>query len=180
MIPLVKPFSDFDAAGFSVIETLRGGQRVQVRALWPTDHPDLLDAVSRMSENSLLRRFFGVRRHFSEKEIDYFVHVDFISHVALVCIADEGRGPIVAGGRYVVVRPGTAELAFLVVDDYQGQGLGTALVRHLIAIARDARLKQLVAEVLAINDPMLRVFRRCGLPQTMRRDGAVVHVALEL
>jgi GNAT superfamily N-acetyltransferase len=180
MMPLIAHDSAPDVARFSAIEVLRDGRRVAVRALWPTDLPALLDAIRRVSESSLLRRFFGVKRHFSEKEIDYFVHVDFISHVALVCLADAGRGPIIAGGRYVLVRPSVAELAFVVTDAYQGQGLGAALLRHLVSIARDAGLRQLIAEVLAENAPMLRVFNRSGLHQTTRRDGAVVHVALDL
>ena len=49
-------------------------------------------------------------------------------------------------------------------DDYQGHGLGAALMRHLAAIARGAGLKEFIAEVLAENAPMLRVFERSGLP----------------
>ena len=127
-MPLVRQDPTPDVASFSTNESLRDGSRVEIHALRPTDGPALLEAVGRMSEGSLMRRFLGAKRHFSDKEIDYFVNVDFINHVALVCVADEGRGPIVAGGRYVVVGPGTAELAFVVVDDYQGRGICAALM----------------------------------------------------
>jgi GNAT superfamily N-acetyltransferase len=67
------------------------------------------------------------------------VNVDFTDHVALVAVVKEGgRRMIIGGGRYIVVRPGTAELAFAVVDKYQGRGIGAALMRHLAALARDA------------------------------------------
>jgi RimJ/RimL family protein N-acetyltransferase len=78
------------------------------------------------------------------------------------------------------VRPGTAEIAFAVVDEYQGQGIGRALLRHLITLARNAGLKELVAEVLPDNLPMLKVFERSGLIYKPRRAGPVVHVTLQL
>lgn len=168
------------AKDFSTIESLRDGRRVEIRALRPADLPDLMAAVGRIGASSMSRRFFGAKRHFSEKEIDYFVHVDFVTHVALVAVDEQGTGPIMAGGRYVVVRPGSAELAFAVVDDRQGLGLGTLLMRHLAAIARRAGLREFVAEVLAENEPMLHVFARSGMGLAARRDGAVVHVTLQL
>jgi len=175
--PAAQPAAAID---FSTIETLRDGTRVEIRALRPTDQAGLLAAVARISDSAMSRRFFGAKRHFSEKEIAYFVHVDFVTHVALVAVAAEGTGPIMAGGRYVLVRPGCAELAFVVVDDCQGLGLGTLLMRHLAAIARSAGLRELVAEVLPSNGPMLHVFERSGLRLATRRDGATVHVTLQL
>jgi GNAT superfamily N-acetyltransferase len=66
----------------------------------------------------------------------------------LVAVVEEGGKPmIVGGGRYVVVQPGKAEVAFAVVDQFQGQGIGATLMRHLAAIAREAGLQELIAEV---------------------------------
>ena len=114
-----------DPANISVSETLRNGQRVEIRSQRPLDRKDLEAALARMSDESLYRRFFGARRHFSEKEAEYFLDIDFVNHVALVAVADEnGKQSIVGAGRYVVVQPGRAEVAFGVVDQYQGQGLG--------------------------------------------------------
>ena len=79
-----------------------------------------------------------------------------------------------------MVRPGSAEVAFAVVDEYQGQGIGGALMRHLVAIARDAGLEELVAEVLPDNMPMRKVFEKSGLRCNMNREGPIVHVALRL
>ena len=89
------------------------------------------------------------------------MNVDFVNHVALVAVLEEGDRPVIAGGgRYIVVRPGEAEIAFAVVDQYQGHGIGKALMRHLAAIAQAAGLKKLSAEVLAENLPMLRLLSR--------------------
>jgi RimJ/RimL family protein N-acetyltransferase len=170
-----------EASKYSAFELLRDGRRVEIRALRPDDRADIVAAVDRMSVKSIYRRFFGIRRHFSEREIDFFMNVDFANHVVLVAvIRDAGRAAIVGGGRYIVVRPGAAELAFTVVDKFQGQGIGRLLMHHLASLARDAGLKELIAEVLPENTPMLKVFEKSGLKlQTTQEDG-VVHVTLEL
>ena len=160
---------------------MRNGRRVEIRALRPSDRESLVKAVDRASPQSLYRRFFGVKRHFSEDEIRFFLNVDFINHVALVAVAeDNGHPTIVGGGRYVISAPGTGEVAFMVVDGYQGQGIGMALMRHLTLIAREAGLRQFTAEVLPNNTAMLKVFERSGLRQSIKREAGSTHVALQL
>jgi RimJ/RimL family protein N-acetyltransferase len=167
------------AANYSALEVLRDGRRVEIRALKPYDRDALLSAVNRVSPEGLFRRFFAVKRYFSEQEIAFFTNVDFVNHVALVAIVEEaGRSALVGGGRYVVTQPGEAELAFAVIDQYQGQGLGTLLLRHLVAIARAAGLQKLTAEVLANNTAMTKVFERSGLRLIKRRESDVMHVVL--
>jgi GNAT superfamily N-acetyltransferase len=170
-----------EAAKYSAFATLRDGRRVEIRALRPDDRADLIAAVARSSGQSLYRRFFAVRRRFTESEIDFFLNIDFVNHVALVVVVEESGRPVIAGGgRYVAVQPGKAEVAFAVVDQYQGQGIGRMLMHHLAAIARGAGLKELVAEVLPDNIPMLKVFEKSGLPLSTKRESGVVHVTLRL
>lgn len=78
------------------------------------------------------------------------------------------------------MQPGKAEVAFAVIDEYQGQGIGVALMRHLAEIAREAGLRELVADVLIENGAMLKVFERSGFPVTTRRESDVVHVSIRL
>jgi ribosomal protein S18 acetylase RimI-like enzyme len=92
---------------------------------------------------------------------------------------EDGRRVII-GGRYIVVQPGKAEVAFVVVDQYQGLGIGAALMRHLATIARAAGLEELIAEVLADNTSMLKVFQKSGLRIDTTHEAGVVHVALQL
>ena len=130
-----------------------------------------------MSEEARYRRFFAPKRGFTQKEVEFYLNIDFVSHVALVFVLDNA---IVGGGRYIVAEPGRAEVAFSVDDAHQGQGIASALMRHLVVIAREAGMKELVAEVLPDNVPMLKVFERCGVPMTTRRETGVVHVTLDL
>lgn len=169
------------AACYSVFETLRSGRQVRIRALKFEDREQLLAAAERVSTQSLFRRFFAVRLEFSEQEISFFTNVDFVNHIALIALIEEsGRPVIVGGGRYIVVQPAQAELAFTVVDEYQGQGIGAILLSHLIAIAREAGIQELIAEVLPDNVAMLKVLEKSGLRLGIKRESGVVHVSLQL
>jgi RimJ/RimL family protein N-acetyltransferase len=169
------------AADYSAVERLRDGSTIEIRALRPDDQDDMLAAVDRTSVQSLQRRFFVPKRGFSDKEIAFFMNIDFTNHVALIAQIDEdGRAVITGGGRYIVTKPGQAELAFVVVDAYQGKGIGTALMRHLLAIARDAGLKELTAEVLPENAAMLKVLNGFGFRARAGGDPQVRHLSLQL
>jgi GNAT superfamily N-acetyltransferase len=166
---------------YSVTETLRNARAVEIRALQPQDRNTFVAAANRIGAHSLYRRFFALKREFSEQEISFFVNVDFVSHVALVAVlSEDGQARIVGGGRYVIVNPGRAEVAFAVIDQYQGLGIGAALMRHLGILAKRARLHTLIAEVLPENIAMLKVFASSGYPINTRREAGVVHVALQL
>jgi RimJ/RimL family protein N-acetyltransferase len=152
------------AEKYSAVSFLRDGRQIEIRAQRASDKADLIAAVGRASAQSLFRRFFTVKKHFSDREIEFFTNVDFIKHVALVAMVQENGCPAIIGaGRYVVLHPGKAEVAFTVIDQYQGQGVGTELMCHLIKLARAAKLEELVAEVLPNNHSMLRVLEKSGL-----------------
>jgi RimJ/RimL family protein N-acetyltransferase len=166
---------------YRVTEILRDGRRLEVRALKPQDRDGLVAAAGRSSADTLALRFFSPKRGFTEKEIEYYTNVDFVGHVALVALLDEAGKPlIVGGGRYIVSQPGSAEVAFTVEDAHQGRGIASLLLRHLVKMARAAGLKELFAEVLPDNAPMLKVFERSGLPMTRKRGRDAVHVTLRL
>lgn len=170
-----------NAADYSAVERLRDGRELEIRALKPADRAALAASVRRTSEETRYRRFFAPKRSFSEKEIEFYLNVDFVSHVALVAVLEEaGQPTIVGGGRYIGSEPGRAEVAFAVDDPHQGLGIASRLMRHLVAIARDAGLRTLTAEVLPDNAAMLKVFERCGLAAKTRREAGVVHIELAL
>lgn len=169
------------ARDYSATELLRDGRTAEIRALRPEDRAGMLAAIGRTSKQSLYRRFFAVKREFTDQEVDFFVNVDFVNHVALVAVLTEDeRQMIVGGARYIAVGTGEAEVAFVVDDAHQGRGIGAALMRHLTAIARQAGIKELIAEVLPENAAMLRVFETSGLRTTTRREADVIHVTLQL
>ena len=103
------------------------------------------------SDDSASRRFtagfFAPKRSFSEREINYFLKVDFVGHVALVAALSEGgRQVIVGGARCIVSHPGRAEVAFAIDDPRQKLGISTHLISDLIRIARAAGVEAFVAD----------------------------------
>ena len=168
-------------ATYSAQERLRDDRPIEIRALRPDDEAGMLAAIGRTGTESLQRRFFVPKRGFSEKEKAFFMNIDFINHVALVAVIDEdGRPAIVGGSRYVVTRPGEAEVAFVVIDGYQGQGIGALLTRHLMGLARAAGLKELVADVLPENMAMRKVLGKFGFRTARSLDPQVIHLSLPL
>jgi RimJ/RimL family protein N-acetyltransferase len=170
-----------NAANYAERQQLRDGISIEVRALKPEDEAGMLAAIERTGVQSRQRRFFVMKREFSETERNFFMKVDFTNHVALVAVAQEdGKPTIIGGGRYIVFELQRAEMAFVVVDCWQGRGIGSILMRHLIKIAGDAGLHELIAEVLPENRAMLKVFAKYGFKRAAPHDPQTVHLGLTL
>ena len=170
-----------EAINYTARELLSDGSQIDIRALRREDEADMLAAISRTSAQSLQRRFFVMKRHFSDKERAFFMDIDFKNHVAIVAVAEEAnRKVIVGGGRYIVFEPGRAEMAFVVIDTWQGRGVGSILMRHLVKFAGAAGLQELTAEVLPENAAMIKVFRKFGFTPAARRDPQTLHLVLKL
>jgi len=170
-----------DAGKYLSVESLPDGRRVEIRALNQDDRAEFVGAIDRMSAGSLYRRFFSVKRNFMSPDVAPFFNIDFDTHVALVAIVEEAERPrIVGAGRYMVTQPGRAEIAFAVIDQYQRQGVGQALMHHLAAIARQSGLSELFAEVLPDNVAMLKVFEKSGYAVAIERDLGVMTVIIDL
>ena len=166
-----------DVANYSATETLRDGRTVKMSTQRSHDREGMQAAIARSSAGSLYRRFFAVRRQLSQKETDYFLDIDFVNHVALVAVANDIDQPtIVGGGRYVVVRPGQAEVAFAIVNSYQGLGTGSALMRRLATLGREAGLREFTAGTL--KRPDAECFRAQRSYDEHEAEGPVVHVTL--
>ena len=170
-----------EAINYTARELLRDGGQIDIRALRREDEADMLAAIDKTSAQSLQRRFFVMKRHFSDKERAFFMDIDFKDHVAIVALAEEaGRKVIVGGGRYIVFEPGRAEMAFVVIDAWQGCGIGSILMRHLLKIASEAGLQELTAEVLPENTAMIKVFGKFGFNPAPRRNPQTLHLVRKL
>ena len=113
--------------------------------------------------------------------MDFFLNIDFASHVAIVAeIAEDRRSVIAGGGRYIVVQPGPGEDRFRRGRRLQDQGIGTILMHHLAVLARDGSLKELVAEVLPENTAMLKLFKKFGFRTDSKKSPQVVHLTQQL
>jgi RimJ/RimL family protein N-acetyltransferase len=141
---------------------LRDGRAVDVRPLERCDRRLVAAAIRRLSDHSRYLRF-ATPKPLAERELDYLVDVDHHGHEALLAIDPlTGRGVAVA--RYVQIpgEPGVVELAATVADDWQGIGLGSALLPALTRRARDEGYSAFRAYVLAINGRAIAMLRRAG------------------
>jgi GNAT superfamily N-acetyltransferase len=174
-----------DPRTYAATESLKDGTAVTVRALRADDRERMARAVRGLERESIYFRLFSYRNELTEAGLDRIMRFDPDREVALVATIGTGADETIVGaGRYVVddaqATPRAAEIAFMVEEDYQGRGLASRLLRHLVHVARGRNVALFTAEVLAENTGMLRVFERSGLPMTTRRELGVVHVALAL
>src|SRR5918997_640236 len=122
---------------------LRDGATIGVRPIDPSDKPLLRDMFERLSEESRRRRFMGPAEELSDEDLIYLTEVDHRRHEALVGV-DPETGAILGVARWFR-RPGqreVAELAVAVVDDWQGRGMGSALVTAINERAREEGIRR--------------------------------------
>ena len=138
---------------------LRGGVVAHLRPLTPADRTLYLAGFEHLSLESRRLRFFGPKPSLSDGEVNYFIDVDHHDHEAIAAIAC-GQGLGVA--RYIRDRhdPRIADVAVAVVDEWQRQGVGTALLGRLAERAREEGIDWLRAQVLPSNRGMLALIRR--------------------
>jgi RimJ/RimL family protein N-acetyltransferase len=169
---------------FTQIETLRSGVSITIRAVRSTDKNGIASAFGRLDPESIYTRFFQAKAALSDQELKTATEIDFERVVALVAtVESEGGETIIGGGRYVAFdSPAgrTAEVAFIVEEAYQGHGIATRILNHLVRIAREKGVDQFEAEVLPGNTSMIAVFSRSGLPMKQSETEGVVHVTLSL
>ena len=150
--------------------TLLDGSRVWVRSIEPTDASALVTFHEGLSAETQRLRFFNCHPHLTAAEVERFTTVDHHKREALVVFH---RERLIAVGRYDVVGPNTAEVAFVVADEWQGRGIATMLLDLLAEHAEDEGITHFTAETLGENRPMLDVFRHWAPQRTLTyNDGS--------
>jgi ribosomal protein S18 acetylase RimI-like enzyme len=170
-----------EAAEYSIRERLRDDRPITIRALRPDDRAGMLVAIERTRMPSLQRRFFVPKKGFSERKWSSFststLHLSSQSSRKSPRM-DAQSSPVADAISWC--SQGQAKIAFVVVDAYQDQGIGTILMRHLAVLARDGGLKELVAEVLPENTAMLKLFKKFGFRTDSKKSLQVAHLTLQL
>lgn len=138
---------------------LRDGRTAHIRPIRADDEQLMVDFYSRVSDQSKYYRFFSPMPTLSERDVRRFTHVDHHDRVALVMVL---QGRMIAVGRYDVVEPAEAEVAFLVEDQHQGRGIAQLLLEHLAQAGRERGVERFTAEVLPDNSRMIQTFRDAG------------------
>jgi GNAT superfamily N-acetyltransferase len=144
-----------------VLYTLPSGSRVLVRPIAADDKDKLARGLRQLSEESIRKRFLAAKPRFSSAELRYLTEVDGVNHIALVAVLEDDPDQLVAVARCVRLpdRPGTAEMAIVVGDPWQSQGLGRALATALADAALAVGIRRFAATMLGDNEPARRLMR---------------------
>jgi len=161
---------------------LRDGQSLKVRPIEPRDRGKLRDFFYRLSPQTRYFRFGYTKSYLSDDELTYYTEMtppDTFAYVALMGEGDEER--IVAVGRWFLGQDTkTAEIAFVVEDNIQVKGIGTALLEQLADAALAFKIKKFIAIVLPENTRMLEVFEESGFKIQKRIDEGAYQIIFDL
>lgn len=144
--------------------TLADGSAVTIRPIRPEDAEIEQEFVRNLSDESRYFRFLDALRELSPRMLSHFTRVDYDRHLALIAVTErEGRETQIAVARYVVSDDRErCEFAIVVANDWQQTGLGTRLMRALMAAARGAGVRIMHGGVLAGNAKMLALMAKLG------------------
>jgi GNAT superfamily N-acetyltransferase len=160
---------------------LRDGARIVVRPILPEDKERLREGFARLSAQSRYRRFLTALEDLSDQQVRYLTEIDYADHMAWVAVdpippAHPGMGV----ARYVRLpeEPTVAEAAVTVLDEYQGRGIGTVLLRMLAGSARQHGIRAFRGYVLAENAPMMDIMHDLGA--TAAQEGPLLRVDVSI
>ena len=141
------------------------GALVRIRPLHMADEDRLKELFYHLSSDSTYQRFMAHKKRHPHEEMLDLVDVDYESTMALVATHEGEESPeLIAMARYDV-DPATrlGDVALVVVDAWQGKGVGTLIFRRLAELARDRGVLGFTADVLVQNGRMLAIFNKSGL-----------------
>jgi RimJ/RimL family protein N-acetyltransferase len=161
--------------------TAANGRRLLLRSVESGDKELIARGLECLSERSRYRRFLTGKAEFTAAELAYLTEIDHHDHEAVVAI-DPASGDAIGVARYVRLTsdPETAEPAVAVGDAWQSLGVGTALLRALVARARAEGILRFRATVLRENAPAFKLIERNGGLNARRWKGAGPQVEVEL
>ena len=162
---------------------MRDGTQVTIRPIRPEDESLMPEFHRTVSERSVYFRYFHAAKLDQRVAHDRLLRMCFLDYDReIALLADPVNPPgILAIGRMSKIHgQNAAEIAVLVRDQYQRQGLGMELARRLVQIARDERLHTLQAFMLQENIEMQALVRKLGFHITTTDDPSVVLGTLTL
>jgi len=144
--------------------TLPDGTDVQLRPIRPTDEEMLREFHYQLSDTTVYRRYRRPMKSLPRSERQKLVDIDYQNQMALIVVQRlDARDEMLGVARYFVdPATRTAEVAFVVRDDWHGRGIGGMLLDRLIAVARDHGLHALEAYCQMDNLAMIDLLMRHG------------------
>lgn len=163
--------------------TLRDGTEVFFRPVKPTDELALSEMLYSLSEQSVRSRYFTHTMAFPHRDVQRLTNIDYRNDMAIVGVVPGAAGDeeIVALAQYFLEpKTQSAEVAFIVQDEWQQKGMGTFLLDYLTQIAKSRGVKRFEAKVLPTNKAMLAIFYNSGYTVNTQFDGEVYSISYHL
>jgi len=149
------------------------GRPLWIGPITPAAKPLMVRGLERISPETSRRRFFTVRHRFSDEELEEMTNLDGHVRFALGATVRDAAGNVEPVGIARFARladaPTVAEVAILVIDAFQGQGVGRTLLKRLAAAALARGILRFRGIVLPENKPIIRLLARHA------PDPAIVH-----
>ncbi|UCD00201.1 MAG: GNAT family N-acetyltransferase [Phycisphaerales bacterium] len=163
-------------------DTLRDGTEIFFRPIKPTDEPSLSEMLYSLSERTVRTRYMTHTMAFPHRDIQRLTNIDYRQDVAIVGVVPRVSGEeIVAIAQYFLdPKSQSAEVAFLVQDEWQRKGMGTFLLDYITQIARQRGVRTFWAKVLPSNEPMLTIFHNSGYKINTEFDGETYDITYDL
>ncbi|GAB6070993.1 GNAT family N-acetyltransferase [Thiomicrorhabdus hydrogeniphila] len=165
------------------IETPKG-LNIQIRPIQPEDAELELEFVKSLSERSRYLRFMNSMKTLTPKMLSRFTQIDYDREMALIATTLDANNNTIEIGvtRYTTNPDGkSCEMAIVVRDDYQHQGVASALLNSLIQHAQSKGLRKMEGEVLSENSSMLNLMKQFNFKlKTMAEDRNIVQIELNL
>ena len=160
----------------------RGGAEMVARPILPSDARRLQKTFLELSPQSIYRRFFSPRQNLTDQEARQYANVDYKERLALVATPATDAEHIVGVARYAPTEDRTAavEMAIVVADAYQGQGIGRALFRALAEAAQHNGFRWMLVETHVDNEAMVELAEHAGYPVTVEFSGGLKRLWLRL
>jgi GNAT superfamily N-acetyltransferase len=160
-------------------EELRDHSHVLIRPVQAQDAAEERTFIEALSPQSRRYRFLGEVRHPSSVMIERLTDIDYVHDLAFAAVVhDDSRDKFVGVARYSTSADGTdCECAVTVLDDWQGKGLGSVLMKHLIDVARSRGVKRMWSIDSAENLAMADLAHHLGFQRIHDPDDAaqVIH-----
>lgn len=151
---------------------LKNGIPAVIRPIRPEDEPMIDELFKSFSERSMSMRFFQRLIGLRHEQLVRYCQVDYDRAMAFVCAIQDGSRERIIGDVRLIKQPDLeiAEMAIMVGDPWQGQGVGKNLCNYCIKVAKETGVKKIWMEILRVNSYMLNLSERLGFKQVSGND----------
>jgi acetyltransferase len=166
---------------------MKDGTPVTIRPIRPEDEPAMVRFHETLSERSVYLRYFhlmNLEQRTTHERLTRICFIDYDREMALVAVRrnpETGESDIIGVGRLMKIHGANeGEVAALISDQWQGQGLGKELLRRLLIVGGDEKLSSLKADILPDNRDVMRVLDKLGFTLEHSLEDEVVHAEFKL